>query len=79
MADTWIIVAVAILFPLFGAAVFFYWRIQYGVGVPWLTGRRDRNSAGDGANEVIVTRFDGSTDAERSQAAAGDAAAPRRQ
>jgi hypothetical protein len=79
MPDTWIIIAAAILFPLFGVAVFFYWRIQYGVGVPWLTGRRDRNSAGDGANEVIVTRFDDRTDAASSQAAAGDAAPPSRQ
>lgn len=31
MNGTGIVIAVAILFPLFGAAVFFWWRKQYGV------------------------------------------------
>ncbi len=66
MTDTWIIIAAAILFPLFGAAVFFYWRIQYGVGVPWLSGRRGGASDRDDTTEVIVERFQERTSAPQS-------------
>ena len=55
MPDTGIIIAVAILFPLFGALVFFYWRTQYGVGVPWLTDRRKSERENDA--DIVVTRF----------------------
>ncbi len=74
MSDTWIIVAVAILFPLFGAAVFFYWRIQYGVGVPWLTRRASRSQTDDA--DVVVTRFQPGTDGPSSPRDQGAARPP---
>jgi hypothetical protein len=50
--DLIIIIAVAIGFPLFGLAVFFWWRFTYGV---WSPRRRARQET-EGNVQIISTR-----------------------
>lgn len=59
MGDTHIILTVAVLFPLFGLAVFFFWRWTYGVWAEERRGRRERatGSASDAGPEVVIVKF----------------------
>lgn len=51
--DAFILIPVLIGFPLFGAAVFFWWRWQYGV---WSVRRADRDQTADPRQVVIIDR-----------------------
>ncbi|MGD9689902.1 MAG: hypothetical protein AB7K52_09655 [Phycisphaerales bacterium] len=52
MSDIWIIVTTAVLFPLFGLGVFFFWRYKYGVWSPAHRARTQRRE------DVRVIRTD---------------------
>lgn len=58
MPGLWIAITVAILFPLFGVAVFFYWRRQYGVGSTRLAALRAQREREELARAEIISSED---------------------
>lgn len=52
MRDTIIIAITAVVFPLFGLAVFFFWRYKYGVWAPHRRAKQVR------PEDITIVRID---------------------
>jgi hypothetical protein len=68
--DAFILIPVLIGFPLFGAAVFFWWRWQYGV---WSVRRTAGTQPADPRQVVIVDRAQVEQPADTTPSATADA------